>query len=408
MTAAWNTAQPPGQRVHIVLLSGGALQRRLLSGFLSETPVPDVVEAYAQIVAQAFKGPLEDVGFVDLTDRVRAEGIDAQINAPSFAPWTSRGRIFGLPHDVHPVLLAYRADLVEAAGIDVATIETWDDFVRLLRPLMRDADGDGYPDRYLLNIWETNPELIESLMLQAGGALFDAQERLVMHSEINARVLATVVSWTTGPNRIAVNAPEFDAAGNKMRLDGSVLFSLMPDWLTGAWRQDLPQLAGKVKLMPLPAWERGGRRTTVMGGTMLGIPRRVKDFDSAWRYARHLYLSPDLARALFHTTGIISPVKRHWSDPVYDEPSPYFCGQRYGRLYIAAAPEVPPRTSSPYNALAQSKMADSALALKAYAMQYGKYTVAELLPEASRLLARAEAEVRAQMQRNVFLAQEQQ
>jgi arabinosaccharide transport system substrate-binding protein len=405
MTAAWNTAQQPADRVHIVLLSAGALQRRLLSGFLSDTPLPDLVEAYVQIVAQAFKGPLEDVGFVDLTDIVQAEGIDEQINAPSFAPWTSRGRIFGLPHDVHPVLLAYRADLVEAAGIDVAAIETWDDFVRLLRPLMRDVDGDGYPDHYLLNIWETNPELIESLMLEAGGALFDAQERLVMHSEINARVLATVVSWTTGPNRIAVNAPEFDAAGNKMRLDGTVLFSLMPDWLTSAWRQDLPQLAGKVKLMSLPAWEPGGRHTTVMGGTMLGIPKRVKDFDSAWRYAKNLYLSPDLARGLFRTTGIISPVKRHWTDPVYDEPSPYFCGQRYGRLYIAAAPDVPPRTSSPYNALAQIKMADSALALKAYALEYGKYTVAELLPEARRLMAQAETQVRALMQRNVFLAQ---
>jgi arabinosaccharide transport system substrate-binding protein len=47
-------------------------------------------------VAQAFKGPLEEVGFVDLTDLVQSEGIEAQINAPSFAPWTSRGRIFGL------------------------------------------------------------------------------------------------------------------------------------------------------------------------------------------------------------------------------------------------------------------------------------------------------------------------
>jgi arabinosaccharide transport system substrate-binding protein len=160
--------------------------------------------------------------------------------------------------------------------------------------------------------------------------------------------------------------------------------------------------------MPLPAWEKGGRRTTVMGGTMLGIPKRVKAFDSAWRYAKHLYLSPDLARGLFRTTGIISPVKRHWTDPVYDEPSPYFCGQRYGRLYIAAAPDVPPRPSSPYNALARGKMADGALALKAYATQYGKYSVAELLPEARRLLAQAEAQVRQQMQRNVFLAQEPQ
>ena len=66
---------------------------------------------------------------------------------------------------------------------------------------------------------------------------------------------------------------------------------------------------------------------------------------------------------------------------------------------------MPPRTSSPYNALAQIKMADSALALKAYAQQYGKYTVAELLPEARQLLAQAEAQVREQMQRNIFLVQ---
>jgi arabinosaccharide transport system substrate-binding protein len=295
---------------------------------------------------------------------------------------------------------------VESAGVDVAAIETWDDFVRLLRPLVRDLNGDGYPDRYLLNIWETNPELIESLMLQAGGAFFDAQERLVLNSEINARVLARVVSWTTGPERIAVNAPEFDAAGNKMRLEGTVLFSFMPDWLTSAWRQDLPRLEGRVKLMPLPAWERGGRRTTVMGGTMLGIPKRVRDFDRAWRYAKELYLSPALARGLFLTTGIISPVKDHWTDPVYDEPSPYFSGQRYGQLYIAAAPNVPPRTSSPYNALAQFKMADSALALKAFATHSGRYSESELLPEARRLLGQAEAQVQQQMRRNVFLVQD--
>src|SRR4030095_7987916 len=105
---------------------------------------------------------------------------------------------------------------------------------------------------------------------------------------------------------------------------------------------------------------------------------------------------------------IISPVKHHWTDPVYNEPSAYFCGQPYGQLYIAAAPDVPPRTSSPYNALAQIKMTDRALALKAYAQQYGTYTVADLLPEARRLLAQAEAQVRALIQRNVFLAQGQQ
>jgi hypothetical protein len=50
-------------------------------------------------------------------------------------------------------------------------------------------------------------------------------------------------------------------------------------------------------------------------------------------------------------------------------------------------------------------MAKSALALKAYATQYGRYTVADLVPGARRLLAQAEAQVRELIQRNVFLAQ---
>jgi arabinosaccharide transport system substrate-binding protein len=117
MTEGWNGRQTPEERVHILLLSAGALQRRLLSGFLSDTPLPDLVEAYAQIVAQAFKGPLEEVGFADLTDRLHAEGLYEQINEPSFGPWTTRGRIFGLPHDVHPCCSPIARTLLRRRGL---------------------------------------------------------------------------------------------------------------------------------------------------------------------------------------------------------------------------------------------------------------------------------------------------
>lgn len=404
MTSEWNAQKTnAADRVNVLLLSGGALQRRLLSGFLSDTPLPELVEVYAGIACQAFKGRPEDIGFADLTDRLKAEGILDRVNTPSFSPWTSRGRIYGLPHDVHPVLLGYRADIIEAAGIDITLVETWDDFVRILKPLMMKTDDDGYVNHYLLNIWETNPELIEMLILQAGGGFFDIDEKLKMDREINARVLATVISWTTGPNRIAVNAPEFDAAGNKMRIKGEVLCSFLPDWLSGVWQQDLQQLNGKIKLIPLPAWQKGGCRTSVMGGTMLGIPKSVEDFERAWTYAKHLYLTRSLAQELYKTSGIISPVKSFWDDPVFDKPNPFFCGQANGRIYIEVAPNVPLRTSSPYNSLALSKLGDSAMALKLYAKRNKIFTVAELMPEAHRLLLKAEKSVQHQIDRNVFI-----
>ncbi|MCA9322403.1 MAG: extracellular solute-binding protein, partial [Planctomycetes bacterium] len=180
--ADWNAHEETSIDLH--LLSLPALERRMMSGFLSDVPVADLIEADVRVASRAFTGPLEDVGFLDITDRIRDEGIADEINAPSFSPWTRQGRIFGLPHDVHPVLLCYRRDLVEAAGIDPRGIETWDDFARVLAPLMADHDGDGRPDRYLLNVWDTQIDTIEALVLQAGGRYFDDDGAVVIDSEV--------------------------------------------------------------------------------------------------------------------------------------------------------------------------------------------------------------------------------
>ena len=42
-----------------------------------------------------------------------------KIVAARLAPWSKDGVIFGVPHDVHPVAIAYRDDLFREAGIDL-------------------------------------------------------------------------------------------------------------------------------------------------------------------------------------------------------------------------------------------------------------------------------------------------
>ena len=401
----WNQQREP--KVYMSLLSNESLQQRMLAAFLSDTPAADVIEVERNFVPQAFTGPIEDVGFVDLTDRLKEEGIYDKLNTPSFAPWTSRGRIFGLPHDVHPMMLAYRADIFEEAGIDLSKVETWDEFAETVRPLVGDRDGDGITD-YVISIWSTGAfrDQLEALLLQAGGALFDENDQMRINTEVNARVLSTLVSWMVGPGRIAIDAPEFDPQGNQMRLDGRVIAALMPDWLGGVWEQDMPGLSGKMRLMPLPAWEPGGRRTSVWGGTMLGIPKTTEDFDNSWAFATHLYLSEELAEGLYKNNYIISPVKEYWDRSFYDEPVEFFGGQPVGRLYINLAPQVPMRTSSPFNTYAKDRVANALFLLKEYAIEHQKYTPEELMDEAHRLLEEAEGLVTKKADRNVFLRSE--
>ncbi|MBX2851398.1 MAG: extracellular solute-binding protein [Phycisphaeraceae bacterium] len=402
----WNerAATSDAEPIQMFVLSMGALNRRTQSGMWAQTATSDLVEIEQPSVARFMAGPVEEVGFYDLTDLLRDEGIYNQLNEPSFAPWTSRGRIFGLPHDVHPVLLCYRADLVEEAGIDVSKIKTWDDFEEAMRPLVNNTDGDGETDRYALGLWYTSARDVEALLLQAGGGTFNAQGESIIASDANTHVIARMVRWCVGPNRIAIDAPEFSPSGNELKLRGSVVAALMPDWLAGVWMNDLSALKGKLKLMPLPAWEEGGRRTSVMGGTMIAIPKTTRDFDSAWAFAKELYLSPVLAQKLFESNHIISPKVGLWGEPYYAVKEPYFSDQQSGMMYIDQAPNVPFRTSSPFHQVAMQQIMDAASALKAYAEANDAYEIETLMPEAKRLLESAEQRIEQEMSRNVFIA----
>lgn len=392
----------------ISLMSIPAIERKMMSGFFAGLPTADLIEVERVVVGRAFTGPPESIGFLDLTDRLEADGLLSQINPPSFGPWSSGGRIYGLPHDVHPVMLGYRADLVEQAGIDLSAVETWDDYFQAMAPLMADRDDDGQPDRWALAFWPTQLDNVELLMLQGDGRFFDDDGLPVLDSDRNAELLAEIVSWCVGPGRVAVDVEDFTANGHQQRMEGFAIGYLCPDWMCAIWKENLPpEAAGKFKLMPLPAFEPGGRRTSVRGGTMLGIPRDGERIDEAWAYAKLLYTSPQAARDLYTETDIITPVSALWDDPIFDEPDPFFAGQRKGRMFIDLAPDVPARTSSPYNKQAVLLVRDAAVSLRTHAIDNNLSDAESMRDEAKRLLGAAQAQIERVMARNAFTGVEQ-
>lgn len=400
----WNATDE--EPVGLDLLSLAALEHRMLAAFFAGIHTADLIEVERSVAGRAFTGPVESIGFLDLTDRMEAEGLFERINPPSLAPWTSRGRVFGLPHDVHPVMLGYRSDLVEGAGIDVSTIETWDDFERITRAMVVDTDGDGSPDRYPLAFWPSDLDKLELLMLQGDATFFKPDGSPDLHTRINAQLLARLVSWCVGPDRIAAEVPDFSASGNAMKVSGRASFYFMPDWMGDVWGKELPGLSGSMRLMPLPAWSPGGRRTSVWGGTMLAIPKTAPDPDQSWKFAKHLYVSRELARELYTVGGIITPITSYWDDPIYDEPEPYFGGQRVGRMYIDLAPDVPVRDSSPYSRRALERLGDAGLMLLDYANRERLYEPAELEDRAYELLEEAQFALERQMERTAVFREQ--
>lgn len=399
----WNRKHPDlPLRVSFIVIP--ALQSRMLSAFYSGTPVADVIEMERMMVAPAFAGPIEDIGFVDLTERLKSEGLMEKINPASFSPWTTRGHIFGLPHDVAPVMLAYRADLVEAAHIDVSQIETWDDYFRVMQPLRQDLDGDGFLDRYPLALSLSYPFFSEIFLLQGGGGYFDTEGQPTLNSEANTRMIAQLATWYAGPKRVIGDLNLFSGAGLHQIAAGDAVAIPAPDWYLGTLVTSLPQVAGKFKIMPLPAWEKGGRRVSANGGTMLGLTKASRHPKEAWELMKYLYFSPVLAEQLFERTHIVTPMKPNWSLSCYDRPDPYYSNQPVGRLYLNQAPSVPLRPASPYIQTAVMMMTSALTQIMQVVDQKHATEPAQVLPETRRILDEAQRSMERQMEHNAFLS----
>jgi arabinosaccharide transport system substrate-binding protein len=127
--AAYAAAMPSFERannckVQVQLVDQRAIIYRLQSAMQVGADVPDLAEVIYYGMGTFVRGPIESMGFADLTDRVHGSGMWDRIVQSRFQMWSSRGRIFALPHDVHPVMLVYRKDLIEQLNIDVSKLTT--------------------------------------------------------------------------------------------------------------------------------------------------------------------------------------------------------------------------------------------------------------------------------------------
>jgi arabinosaccharide transport system substrate-binding protein len=347
--------QEHGVTVEVQQVDWQSLEARLQAAIVANTEVPDLAEISEGTLGFFTRGPAEDFGFMDLTDLIQRDGLDQRVLEARFAPWTTRGRIYALPHDVHPVMLAYRRDLIEELGIDVSTLTTWDDFVAMGRRITKDLDGDGTIDRFALDLPKTGQWGLLVMLRQRGIDLFDAQGKVAFNTPEAVDTLLWYVHETRSPERISYDAT-WGQAFTKALSDGLVLFVITPDWRSGQFEMDAPRLAGKMALMPLPAWEKGGRRTSTQGMTGLAISKTTKNPELAWELAKYLYYNKDDLGARFAASNIIPPLKDAWDLPELHAPNPFYSNQALGHEYAKLAPQVPPVFASPIYKSGMSKL----------------------------------------------------
>jgi arabinosaccharide transport system substrate-binding protein len=401
----YNQVLPEFERLHnvkvqIQVVDQKALQGRLQSALQVDADVPDLVECLDGTMGIFTRGPVEDVGFVDITDRVEHEGLRKKLVESRFAKWSTRGHLFALPHDVHPVMLAYRRDIVvDKLHIDVNSLTTWEEFARVGREITKDYDGDGIVDHYMIDLPEGEAWGVRALMLQRGGRMFDDKQQAAFDSEETADVFCWYVKQVSGKTRIAFSAGWGQTLAKSLN-EGLCLFYICPDWRTKQFEKDVPSVAGKMCVMKMPAWGSDGIRTSTWGGTGLAITKQCKKFELAWQLAMFLYYEPKALGERFASLNILPPYKPSWTQPQFDDPRPFWSGAKLGREYADLAQYVPGEESSAYMQFAEGKLWEAFTTTLIFYKQHGE----EGLRDYARAeLKRCADQVRVRVNRNVFL-----
>ena len=341
-------ASNPGVTVKLRQVTN--IHDKLLAAFLSGIGAPDLAEVEISSVGRFFKNSKKEIPFVDLTERVESSNLTNVFLPARVAPWVFRNRLYGLPHDVHPVVLLYREDVYRDAGIQFNLIETWEDFIKTGRRFVEFDKSQGHTQRYPLMLSANHPGHFWLMLLQNGGGMFDKEGNIIIDNSIAVSTLEFYCQLFHNDDlAIPAFAGPIDSPANFAAMkDGVVLGLLAPDWYIGSIRSYVPELAGKWRAMPLPAWHKNGRRTSTRGGTMIGITKQSIHIDIAWSFARHIYTNEKAFANRYIKTNIIPPIQSTWRNPVFQKNDKYFGGQQLGLLLTKLGAEIPSFYLNPY------------------------------------------------------------
>lgn len=213
---------------------------------------------------------------------------------------TFDGKIKGIPYDVDPAMLFYRADLLEAAGIDIATIVTYDDLIAASVELK-----SRYPDMKPIHI-DTTPALIvlwvSMLANQQNTSYVDANGELRIESPEFLNIMNFIKSAIDNDvaNLSAFAQPD-DIAACDQDIQAFYPWAIWFNYQVDALLQDS---RGKWRVTELPAWSADGARTASMGGSSFVIPDKAANPELAWAFYEYMMLSLDGIRAAFGPNDI--------------------------------------------------------------------------------------------------------
>jgi ABC-type glycerol-3-phosphate transport system substrate-binding protein len=350
----------PGITVEFVNYSPQETAQQLAIAIQGGAGAPDVALMESNQVPRL----LQLGGLSDLTDWVGTDSAD--FNQLALSLGEKDGRLYAVPWDTGPVVLYYRRDIFEAAGLpsDPESVDelvaTWEDFQNVCQQILDTTGLQCFADNRARSFGDLWINLLYSADLgwfnDDGSLAFTSPEHvdlLELQGQFwDANLTSDELEWTDN----------WYASLNETSLEGAAVppVATIPiaAWMGGFLKNwAAVNTAGDWGVVRFPAVDGDSIRSANMGGSSYTIPEMSQNKDAAWAFIN--FVNSTASQVELLRFGDVFPARLSaYDDPIFDETDPYFADQNVRAVYAEAARTMPvPNMNGPYYPLMKSTLA---------------------------------------------------
>ncbi|ESY82182.1 ABC transporter substrate-binding protein [Mesorhizobium sp. LNHC221B00] len=255
-------------------------------------------------------------------------------------------KAYAMPWDSGPVAAFYRRDFYEKAGVDPASIKTWDDFIAAGKKIqaanpgvsMTNADFNGDTEFFRM----ISNEQGCSYFAEDGQSITVNQPKCVdTLAKIKDMKDAGIMSSADWGTKITNNTA------------GTVATQVYGGWYEGTIRTESAGENGKWGVYLMPSLTSDGPRAANLGGSSLAITSVSKNKEAAYEYLKYTLGTNEGQITMLKEFGLVPSLVSALNDPYVSEGLPYWGGQAVWKDILGTLPKVVPSRGTQFQSDAE-------------------------------------------------------
>ena len=286
------------------------LHNNLMISLQTGTGAPDIADIEISMYANFITGDEESIPLVPLNDIIEPD--KENLIMGRFDNYANHGNYYGVDYHVGATCLMYNKEIFEEAGVDINSIETWDDFKEAGK-VIREKTG-----KYIMACETTEHWTYYPLITERGSDFFDPETgEVILDNDVNIETLQWLLDGINDDIFVAMpggfcHSEEWYAYMN----EGNVAAIGVPLWYLNRFTDYMPDLKGKMSVRTLPVWEKGGANSAGLGGTGTSITNQARDVQLAKDFLYFAKVSREGAIRTWTELGF-DPIRKD----IYDDPA---------------------------------------------------------------------------------------